>query len=360
MSLFCNDRKAYYRKHVLREVSDKELSPQLVYGSLLDCLLFTPEDFDKRFIVGDFSVPPLQMKTFTENLVKRAIEQLSSSKEEDFATLARWAYNDTRYNESGEEVAFKQKSMTPEAVLEKFNNSRDCTKYYDYLIDTQVGGKILVTQDIYNKAKIGVDKLRYSTVTGPILCQEDTFDKQVFKQLIILFHWDDIEFKSMLDLVVVDHTKRTIQPYDLKTTHNSEEFPHSYLKFNYYIQAGVYYIALYQWAHENGMEEYTILPMQFLVMDSYNYMSPLIYNTTLNNLNESMDGFSIGSKYYRGIVKLCEELKWHKENDIWDISYANYQNKGIVQLKPFEDENSASQDQEEQDTSRGTEQEEDQ
>lgn len=318
----------------------------MTYGRLVDCLLFTPSDFDSRFIVGDFDVPTAQMKTFTENLVKRVYEnsKLAVERQESFETVARWAYNDTKYDESGVEVAFKQKHMTPETVLDKFN--KECTRYYDYLIDTQVAGKLLVTQDMYNKAKLAVDKLRYSSITGPIILQEDDFNISVHKQLTVLFDYRGLPFKSMVDLVHVNNDSRTIQPYDLKTTHNAEEFPHSYIKFNYYIQAGVYYLAIKQWAIDNNLEDYEILPISFIVIDSYNYMSPLIYTTDRNNLSESIHGFTIGNKEYRGIFRLMNELWWHKQNDIWDISYINYGNNGVVKIKPFEDEDNTSEGEE--------------
>lgn len=339
LSLFANDRKAYYRKYIRKEIVDTKESPQLIYGSLVDCLLFSPLEFDNRFIVGDFDIPTAQLKAFTENLVKRVYENEKldeSRKEKDFKTLMLWAYNDTKYDENGNEVAFRQKYMTLDIVIEKFN--KECTRYYDYLIDTQIAGKSLITQENYSKARLAVDKLRYSTVTGPIILQENNFDIEVQKQLIILFDHNGLPLKSMLDLVHIDHSKKIIYPYDLKTTHNAEEFSHSYLKFNYYIQAGVYHLALKHWVIQRGYQDYTINPIKFIVIDSYNYMAPLIYTTNSINLLESLTGFYLG-KRYRGVSELISDLQWHKENDIWDISKVNYCNNGNVNLAPFNDNN---------------------
>lgn len=318
----------------------------MIYGSLVDCLLFTPDEFDDRFVIGDFDIPTPQMKIFTENLVIRVYEnsQLPDDRKESFEETFRWAYNDTKYDAHGNEVAFKLKSMTVEAVMEKFE--KECRGYYDYLIDVRVGGKMLATQEMYSKARLAVDRLIMSAITGPIISQENDYNIDVYKQLIILFEYMGIPFKSMVDLVHVNHSNRTIQPYDLKTTHNAEEFPHSYIKFNYYIQAGVYHLAIHAWACQQGLQDYKILPMAFIVTDSYNYMSPLVYITADTNLRESIYGFTIGNRKYRGTDELLEELKWHKENGTWDISYTNYRNKGVVKLKPFEDEDNGSKEEE--------------
>lgn len=79
--------------------------------------------------------------------------------------------------------------------------------------------------------------------------------------------------------------------------------------------------------------------MQFIVIDSSNYQNPLIYLTDSVNLAQGMDGFTMHGKYYPGVEWAIENLKWHKETNIWEISKENYENKGIVKIKPFiEDE----------------------
>lgn len=331
LSLFSVDRKSYYRKYILKEKKKREEADHFVYGSLVDCLLFTPEEFDERFVVGTFNEPRPLMKKFVDNLVKHVI---ANPTKESFRSCLQWAYNDTKYDSTGNVVAFKTQSF--EKVATEFQD--DCGGYYDYLIDTIADQKMLISTEDYDKAKIAVNTLRTNTSTGPILLQETTNSISVFKQLVILYELKGVEFKSMLDLVIVDHDKRIVKFYDLKTTHNAEQFPFSYLKFNYYIQNGIYTKAVKEWMGQLGIENYSLQPMQFIVIDSYNYMEPLVYETDEDICVQSTFGFRKGGRHYKGVLQLVDELQWHKVSDIWTISYDNYQNHGIVKLKIEEDE----------------------
>lgn len=324
VALFSVDRKSYYRKYIIKEKKKREEADHFVYGSLVDCLLFTPDEFDERFVVGTFSEPRPLMKKFVDKLVSHVI---SNPTEDSFRSCLQWAYNDTKYDSLGNAVAFKTQSFV--SVVAEFE--KDCGDYYDYLIDSIVDQKLLISTEDYDKAKIAVNTLRINKTTGPIILTEPTNSIQVLHQLVVLYEIGGIPFKSMLDLVIVDHQKGTIKPYDLKTTHNAEQFAYSYLKYNYHIQHGVYTLAISEWAKQNGLD-YTIEPFEFIVIDSYNYMDPLIYTTDAKLLRNSLLGFTSNGKVHKGVMKLVKELKWHKEEDLWGISYDNYHNGGIVEL----------------------------
>ena len=48
---------AFYRNGVKALISsDKEDTPSLRFGSLVDCILTAPEEFDDRFIVSDMDI----------------------------------------------------------------------------------------------------------------------------------------------------------------------------------------------------------------------------------------------------------------------------------------------------------------
>lgn len=297
----------------------------MIYGSLLDCMVFTPEEFDDRFIVGTFDEPRPLMLKFIKNLIAETIT--NSQSKEEFDTLMLWAYNKTKFDSTGNTVAFKNQSF--ESLRKEFLDSN--FQYYKYLMDTIIDGKMLISIDEYDKATIANRTLKTNSVTGPIILQETNDEVTVFKQLVIEFEIDGVEFKSMLDLVHVNHAEKKIYFYDLKTTHNAEQFSHSYLKFKYYIQLGVYTEAIYQWRTKN-YPDYMSESMMFITIDSYNYMEPLIYRTSSRILADSFNGFFHKGVYYRGISQLIRELKWHKQSDIWSISYENYHNNGYVNL----------------------------
>ncbi len=84
------------------------------------------------------------------------------------------------------------------------------------------------------------------------------------------------------------------------------------------------------------MADYAVVHTRFIVAESTNYKNPLIYTTDADNFHQSMAGFMMGSKYHPGVVKAIQDLSWHKEKGVWNISKDNYENKGVIKIQPFE------------------------
>lgn len=328
LSLFCSDKKGYYRKYILKENNDK-LTPQLIFGSLVDCMLFTPKEVEERFVVSTANEPSPQMKTFCHNLKDVMVTARIIGSTGDLDATMKAAYNLTKYDNAGEEIAFKRQSF--EKTAEKFE--AECKPYFRQIMDLEEG-KILIELEDYNKAELAIRNLRYSSNAGPIICAETGNGIEVFPQLVVCYELDGLLMKSMIDLVIVDHNTKSIRFFDLKTTHNVEKFDANYTKFGYYIQLGLYTYAIKQWVVDNNLRDYTLENMQFIVCDSYNYMAPLVYDTDNNLLLDAWEGFmGMDGCYYRGISQLIFELKWHKENNVWNISKEAYDNRGVVKLK---------------------------
>jgi hypothetical protein len=72
---------------------------------------------------------------------------------------------------------------------------------------------------------------------------------------------------------------------------------------------------------------------RFIVCDSTNYYSPLIYTLSGTDMHEAFSGFEHKGRKYPGVKQIIEDLKWAIENDIWNISRENYLNNGVVNIK---------------------------
>lgn len=330
---FIDDRKVYYKRWVLKEEEVRELTKSLIMGSIVDTLLYSPSDFDNRFTLTATQAPTGQMKDFVDALYKRSIQ----SREDDgtltrsIETLTKEAYNDVRFNRAGDIVAFKKK--TYEKVLEDFAGS-DAELYYRQLLNSY--GKSVVELYEVQGAERLVQELKNNWVTKEVVNRKTDKDCDVHEQLIILFEYKGYKLKAMLDKAIVDHRKKMIFIYDLKTCwDNEKEFQTNWFKYKYYIQAAVYYLAVLHWAEKEGWGDYQVIPMQFIVADTTNYQNPLIYQTDAVNLQQGLEGFTIKGRYYPGVDRAIHDLQWHKVNNLWDISPENYENKGLVRIKPF-------------------------
>jgi len=147
---------------------------------------------------------------------------------------------------------------------------------------------------------------------------------------------DGHQFKSMMDKVVIDHNERFIQVYDLKCTWSVENFYEEYYLYRRaYIQAYLYYKAAISLTLDTNSEYYgyTVGQPMFIVCDSTNYMSPLVYTLTDADLMDAYNGFEHKGRVYPGVGKIIEDLKWAVANDTWNISREHYLLNGMVNIK---------------------------
>lgn len=154
-------------------------------------------------------------------------------------------------------------------------------------------------------------------------------DKDIYYQLPIYFTYSGVDCKGLLDMVIVDHTNKTIQPIDIKTTGvYSSAFPRVCKKHRYDFQAAFYQHGLLvsdssplksylEIGFSNGsIGPYKLLPFIFMVESSKAPGTPLIFTCTDQFINTGWMGQtpSWAVEPYLGVVQAIERYKWHLEN----------------------------------------------
>jgi hypothetical protein len=323
---FSLDKKKYYKRYVLGErVEDDEQSKAAIVGQLVECLLFEKEKFDDKFYLSSVTgIPTGNMLLFVDALYKHteeaALEDGTLSR--SFEDIAKDAYKDSGYK------------WTFEKVLEKFNGS-SAEIYYKELRNVRSKGLTVITAEDINNAERVVNELRINETTAPILnlVNSDRYNILIQHQ-IEGYKVDGLEMKSMIDLIIIDHKDKVIHIYDLKCTWSVEGFLREYYLYRRaYIQAYVYLKAGEYLKNELGLEDYNVQYPKFIVCDSINYLSPLIYVLNSDDIQDAYMGFFFEGKRYPGVKSIVAELKWSKENDQWRISKKNYLSGGIVNIK---------------------------
>jgi len=330
LSAFIKDRKSYAREYVYKDKVDKEEKSFLTIGSIVDCLTLTPEEFNDRFTIANgVKAPTGQMLDYTNCLVTKSIHYINGWEEikplDDEIMLACY-----------QTVGFKRDTF--DKVKDRFE--REGKEYYEYLLKNRSeGNKTVITNEDYNLAVRISEGLKKSPITG-ILINRGTDDRTtVINQHPVVFTYNGYQLKSLMDKVLIDHDSKTIHLYDLKTAYNPEEFENNYYKFNYYIQACLYWIALRKWAEKEGYLDkgYVVEHMKFIVCDNTNYYSPLIYETDQEHFVQGISGFTYNGKYYKGLNQVISELQWHKRNNVWNMSHDNFKENGRVRITLGED-----------------------
>jgi hypothetical protein len=321
---FSVDRKKYHKKYVLNEkVEDKDTAASVI-GRLVETQLMEPELFDERFYMSTVtSAPTNLMLEFVEALYRHTA---AATNEDGVVTREMEDIMKDAYVDSG----FKIKI---DAVLAKFIGS-DAEIYYKEIREVRSKGlTVVTTQDIANAEKI-VEELKTNDFTAPIVNLVNSARYNVYNQLqvegyVVYGHM----FKSMMDKVIVDHTEKTIQVYDLKCTWSVENFYEEYYLYRRaYIQGYLYFHAAKHMFDELVAVGYEILPPKFIVCDSTNYACPLVFTMDDNSFDDASKGFEHKGRKYPGVKSLVEDLKWAIKNDKWNISRENYLNNGLVKL----------------------------
>ena len=324
---FSMNRKKYHKKYVLGEAVEDDDNKATTMGRIVETLLMEPEEFDNRFYMSVcLSTPTGLMLEFVEALYKH-----TTAATDDMGNVTR-SFEDISkdaYADSGFKIKY-------DAVISKFIGS-DAEVYYNEIRQVRSKGLTVVGSDEINNAEKIVEELKTNPITAEIVNLVNSARWSVENQFQIEgYSIDSHLFKSMLDKVVIDHNERKVYIYDLKCTWSVENFYEEYYLYRRaYIQAYLYFHAVKSLTIDSQSElsGYDVEFPRFIVCDSTNYFSPLIYTTDQSDMLNAYHGFEHKGRKYPGVKQIIEDLKWAISNDIWNISRENYINNGLVKLK---------------------------
>lgn len=322
---FSQDRKKYYRRYVLGENIEDDETKAATMGRIVETKLMEPELFDDKFFPSVCeSVPTEGMLKFVEALYKHTKESTDEFGEvtRNFEDISRDAYADSGYK------------ITYEAVMKKFMGS-DAEVYYQEIREVRSKGLTVISlKDATNAERI-VEELQNNFITAPIVNQTRGAYIDVYNQLQVEgYTVHNHKFKSMMDKVIVNHQEKIIQVYDLKCTWSVEGFYKEYYLYRRaYIQAFLYWHAAHYHFKELVDLGYKVEYPRFIVCDSTNYFSPIVYTLDTEDMTNARDGFEHRGYKYPGVLEVIDNLKWAIENNVWNISHKNYLNSGIVNIK---------------------------
>jgi hypothetical protein len=336
LKLFDSDPVKFYDEFKLGKKRKEKKNVALMIGDLVDFYLLEcagdETEFEKRFdekfalfsgVKGTGQVFILADYLFeeTENCINEAGEMTCS-----FETRFAEAVKRVRAEE-------KYKGKDDDKILEDFlKNGKD---YFD--IRMNAIGRTVVDVSIVDKARTVAIKLKKDPFSSGIFSGHDEEHEFVTHFPIEFTYRLDkdrsIVCKAELDMMLIDHENKVIQPMDLKTTYDNESFDFMYIKNSYYLQNAFYVKATEEWAKLNGMKDYHVLPMKFVVGDtSSNNRRPLVYTTNSDDIEAGMKGFTLKGNYYRGVEDLVEDIAWAEQNDEWSCSREAFNKKGQLKL----------------------------
>lgn len=304
----------------LSSLFDKQDTPALTFGSVVDCILTDgDEEFDKRFIVCNF--PPL-----TDNLVKitKSLYRMFGDKHRAIATIDEEKISDVAAS-NGYYLGSSYKSLRVKRVLE------NCQEYYSLL--SLAGERTVINQSDYDDAITCVNELRTNNLTKTFFNVNpwETDIEKVF-QLKFKASFEGIPVRCMFDILFVDHKAKVIYPIDLKTTgYPEEEFQHSFMKWRYDIQAMLYTYILQECIKGDPyFSQFKIQHYQFIVINRRT-VAPIIWKFHGNF--GTVDLKDEGGNIYRNWRKILTDLNYYLNSSNLKYSKEVIENNCIMQIK---------------------------
>jgi hypothetical protein len=295
---------------VIRDGIDFKMSAGLTLGSIVDNLI-TQEDYDplEEYHITNIA-PDLSGSTHHSKLLKYVYDNEIKDPSEDIL------------KEACTKLGFKKNPSLTDSKFEAQLN----------MVKGMLNGKKYLNQREYELAMQMAETLQSHEYTKDIF--NDGFDLEAVNQAIILFTLKGLPVKSMLDRVLVDHNKKIIYPYDLKTG-AFYDFMQNFWKYKYYLQGGMYTAAVY-YIIENHPEfkDYTVEPFRFVYISRERPDLPLVYEMPKKFIEYGLTGWTtIGGRKYKGILELVEDYKWYLENEEYDLRREVVENNGLIRIK---------------------------
>lgn len=267
----------------LSTLFDKLESPSLLFGSLVDTLLTDgEEEYNKKYMIAEFpDLSDAKIKivkelfnscgkicTHLKDVDNKAVISIADS----FKFQPNW------------------RAETRAKVIKE-----ECSEYYDLL--SVCGDRTIISTKDNLDARECVNALRNNPITRVFFTPSNDKGIEIFYQLKFKGEFHNVKLRGMLDIVIVNHHNKTIQPVDLKTSsHKEYDFPKSFVKWNYWIQAQLYAELLKQnIAKSDYYKDFKVLPYKFVVVCRES-KTPLIW--TYN------DTFARGDTVYGNLHKI--------------------------------------------------------
>ncbi len=241
-------------------------TPSLRFGSMVDCLITDSEEsFNNQYIICDMpsiepSIEPIVKDVFSQ--YKDSYTNLNDIPESSLMPIiAQYGY---------------QPRWKPETRCKVVREKGG--QYYQTMFMAK--GKTIISQDTYNKVFACVRALKDSPQTHDYFCEDNPFDNiERYYQLKFKDTLDGVDYRGMLDLVIVDHNRKIVIPCDLKTSSKREfKFFKSFIEYGYSYQARLYWRLLRNaMDRDDYYKDFKLLDFRFIVVNTTDVPQPLVW-----------------------------------------------------------------------------------
>lgn len=273
------------------------------FGSLFDCLITDESSFNEKYVINNTKKPTAQLGDFLDLYLE---------------------YND--YDKAYNELKERNGGKLRDGV-DKFKErvKTECKDYLDFIETSK--DKIVVSSADYHLALTMKSALTSNRFTAQYFNLGFLWGTEFQKPLVATI--DGIDYKCLVDMLIINPALKKIKPIDIKTT---SEYPSGFMKsvfkYKYHIQGSLYWDIIKQ-----NYPDYEVEDFLFFVCSKELPEKPYIWraNEKVREIGRNGGTLKNGIKL-RGYKDLANDLKWHEDTGLWDYPKAMYENEGIMDI----------------------------
>jgi hypothetical protein len=302
-------------KRFLDKIEEDVEKEYFTIGKLVEDYLFkSKEEFLSKLHVMKCSMPEDKML-----LVANKVVEIKTADTEDKFDMEECILH------ARKEIGYDSR-LKDETFLTRFHS--EAAPYVDEKLQNL--DKTCITLDMLDLIETLVQKIRTSPYFKDIFNDDDNIE--VLLSVPIYFsapaydiNMEDVpegaKIKVLVDILVINHTEKTIRGVDLKTYELS--FLKNFYTYKYYYQGSLYTIGIEEFRIGNidKYSEYTILPFRFLAVDKSLENEPAYYTLSEEMFTTCLQGGVINNYYVTGIFDLVSEYYHRNKINNWDDHY---------------------------------------
>jgi hypothetical protein len=306
---------------------EKSTENHFVFGSLVDDMLLAPKTIDDKYYKMRATDISDTLKLVALHIYDAVKADHSTKIRSEWYPLFDHSYVDFILKAC---LAYDYQPRWGDSTKVK-NIPNSCGDYFAALIDSD--GKTVISEEEYNKATLCVAALKSDKYTSKYL-KKSIGTTSVYTHVILEFKVNNVECKGELDKIYIDHTAKTIQPIDYKTTGKPiNGFPYDFWKYRYDFQAAFYKEGLLQDVKIKKLqtEGYTLLDFQYIVVESDLKNNPMIF-TISNEVNSiGLNGGTLSNgKELEGVYDAISRYNYHTTTSKWDYPQEYYEKGSLI------------------------------
>jgi hypothetical protein len=141
-----------------------------------------------------------------------------------------------------------------------------------------------------------------------------------------------LKCKAELDKTLWNHKKKWVAIKDVKTIYDNrtERVLARYRKSLYGWQGAFYCMGMEKYLKDKGMEDYMILPFEFIFFSTGNTNRPVRLEMNDDMMNAALGGYNDGYTWNKGLLTTLENIAWHEHTGNYSTEKDIFMNHGKI------------------------------